>query len=335
MSNKTHPHLSRRQFIAAGAASLALATAPSHALASALPRAGLIGCGGGGRALANILAGPGAPMRIARLCNREPHRASAIADQTGAAVESSWERMLERPDLDAILVATPDDSHAEIARRALEAGKHVYVLPPLALNARDVHTLRAAADQSDRVICVAMDPARERRWRDAAAQLTAEQKTPYRMHVASKPAPDEPAGHWARYAAHSLGPAARELFNDVYPMMLSALPDAPPRASALGGAFGQAPRETPDAVALTLDYPSLAVVAVYMPGRGYEPDIIRAQGGNITLPAPAPGPAWDIENFAHAVATGDASEMRPRFETACKAQTAICEALSPLIKPGA
>ncbi|MBX3177846.1 MAG: Gfo/Idh/MocA family oxidoreductase [Candidatus Hydrogenedentes bacterium] len=330
MSTKT---LSRRQFIAAGAAGLAVAAAPSHAKSSVPPRAGLIGCGGGGHALADILARPGAPMRIARLCDLDPHRASAIADQTGAALESGWEPMIESPDLDAILIATPDDSHAEIARRALEAGKHVYVLPPLALDAQSIQGLREAADRSDRVICVAMDPAQERRWRDAAAQLTAEKKTPYRIHVALKPGPDEPAGHWARCAARSLGPAARELFNNVYPMMRHLLPDGTPRASALGGAFGRDPRETPDAVALTLDYPSLSAVAVYMPGRGYEPDIIRGRAGNIMLPPLTPAPAWDIDSFAHAVATGDASAMRARFEIACKAQTAICKALGPMFKP--
>ncbi len=64
---------------------------------------------------------------------RNTEKASAFAAKWGyEAVESDWRRLIERPDIDAIDICTPNDSHAEIAIAAAKAGKMVLCEKPLA-----------------------------------------------------------------------------------------------------------------------------------------------------------------------------------------------------------
>src|SRR5205807_7101398 len=58
------------------------------------------------------------------------------------------------PELDAIVLATPVPSHASLALRVLEAGKHCFVEKPLALSAADADRVVEAARGLDRVLMV-------------------------------------------------------------------------------------------------------------------------------------------------------------------------------------
>jgi predicted dehydrogenase len=69
----------------------------------------------------------------------------------GAAHYKDFRRVLERKDIDAVLVATPDHWHAAITVLACQAGKHVYVEKPLAHNIREGQAMAAAARRSGRV----------------------------------------------------------------------------------------------------------------------------------------------------------------------------------------
>jgi predicted dehydrogenase len=53
------------------------------------------------------------------------------------------DEVLTDPDVDVVLIATRHDLHADLAMRALEAGKHVLVEKPLAINAEEVHLIRS------------------------------------------------------------------------------------------------------------------------------------------------------------------------------------------------
>lgn len=52
------------------------------------------------------------------------------------------EEMLASPDIDAVIIATPDHWHAPIAMKALQAGKHVYVEKPMTHNIAETYALR-------------------------------------------------------------------------------------------------------------------------------------------------------------------------------------------------
>ena len=71
-------------------------------------------------------------------CGRDVAKTKAFADQWGwQSIESDWRRLVERDDIDAIDICTPNDSHAEIAIAAAEAGKMVLCEKPLARTAEE------------------------------------------------------------------------------------------------------------------------------------------------------------------------------------------------------
>lgn len=66
----------------------------------------------------------------------------------------SWEDVISSPDIDAVVIATPDHWHAPIAIAALEAGKHVYLEKPMTHNIEETYRLREAARNSKGVLMV-------------------------------------------------------------------------------------------------------------------------------------------------------------------------------------
>jgi predicted dehydrogenase len=62
--------------------------------------------------------------------------------------------LLADPDLDAIVIATPVPTHAELAVKALSAGKHCFVEKPLAQSVADAERAVAAAESNHRVLMV-------------------------------------------------------------------------------------------------------------------------------------------------------------------------------------
>jgi predicted dehydrogenase len=71
-----------------------------------------------------------------------------------ARFSTRYQDLLEDPDLDAVVIATPVPTHAPLAKLALEAGKDVFVEKPLAVSAADANELAALADARDRVLMV-------------------------------------------------------------------------------------------------------------------------------------------------------------------------------------
>ena len=70
------------------------------------------------------------------LCDTsEEQRTRFAARYPQVRVTSDFDDLLADPELDAIAIATPVPTHHPLAKRALEAGKHVFVEKPMALNA--------------------------------------------------------------------------------------------------------------------------------------------------------------------------------------------------------
>ena len=89
-------------------------------------RFGIIGFGGMGRYHAEyLLQLPG--IEIVALCDPNPMPASvAMAARLGLTIDSTATAMLSRGDVDAVLITTPTDTHAEHAIAAAQAGKHIF-----------------------------------------------------------------------------------------------------------------------------------------------------------------------------------------------------------------
>jgi hypothetical protein len=68
-------------------------------------------------------------------CASNPDRAKSFADKWGyESVETDWRKVVESPDIDIVDIASPNDTHAEIAVTAAKAGKIVMCEKPLGRN---------------------------------------------------------------------------------------------------------------------------------------------------------------------------------------------------------
>jgi myo-inositol 2-dehydrogenase/D-chiro-inositol 1-dehydrogenase len=101
-------------------------------------RIGVIGCGFMGRTHSNAFRSapnffelPYEPV-LKTICARKGERASAFAQQWGyESFETDWRKVVESPEIDLVDIASPNDTHAEIAIAAAGAGKMVMCEKPL------------------------------------------------------------------------------------------------------------------------------------------------------------------------------------------------------------
>ncbi len=74
--------------------------------------------------------------RLQAICGRTRERAEAFAAQWGfGSVETDWKALVDRDDIDAIDICTPNNTHAEIAIAAARAGKMILCEKPLSMDA--------------------------------------------------------------------------------------------------------------------------------------------------------------------------------------------------------
>ena len=110
---------------------------------------GLVGAGNWGRNWLRVLAARGV---LGALCELDEARRTALAAQYPMIpCESDYARFLARPELDAVLIATPPQSHFALARAALLAGKDVLVEKPLTPSVAEGAELAALAQKLGRV----------------------------------------------------------------------------------------------------------------------------------------------------------------------------------------
>jgi predicted dehydrogenase len=115
---------------------------------------GVVGLGYWGPNLArNFDALPDAELRWC--CDARPE----LRERYGAQYRSTrftgeLEDLLGDPSLDAIVLATPVPTHAELATRVLDAGKHCFVEKPLAQSVADAERAVAAAERAGKVLMV-------------------------------------------------------------------------------------------------------------------------------------------------------------------------------------
>ncbi len=83
------------------------------------------------------------------LVGRSEHKVKAAAENFGwQEYATSWEEVIQRPDIDLIDIGTPNDTHAAISQAALKAGKHVLCEKPLAISVADAKASYDVAKQT-------------------------------------------------------------------------------------------------------------------------------------------------------------------------------------------
>jgi predicted dehydrogenase len=117
-------------------------------------RVGVVGLGYWGPNLArNLAAISGCELRW--LCDADADACERLAASfPGARTAGEIERLLDDDELDAVVLATPVPTHAELAERVARAGKHCFVEKPLATNAADAQAAVEAAASAGTLLMV-------------------------------------------------------------------------------------------------------------------------------------------------------------------------------------
>ena len=189
-------------------------------------RAGVIGCNGMGFSdLRSILEIP--EVECGALCDVDASvlakRVEEVETKTGIrpTLYSDFRRLLEDPEIDAVIIATPDHWHCLMMVMACEAGKDVYVEKPLANSFGECGLMVAAAERYGTVVQVGQWQRSGAHWTDAAeyvrsgtiGRIRLVKAWAYQGWMKAIPVkPDEPVPEGVDYDMW-LGPAPARPFN--------------------------------------------------------------------------------------------------------------------------
>lgn len=155
----TSDSLGRRDFLAAGFAAASLLTVESVRGFQANDTLNVACLGTGGRAqrilMTRLAKIPG--VRIAAVCDvwdANLQAGARLADPKAIQEGTDFRRLLDRPDIDAVVIGAPDHWHVPMTIAACEAGKDVYVEKPLTHDLSEGEAVIAAQDKHRRVVQV-------------------------------------------------------------------------------------------------------------------------------------------------------------------------------------
>ncbi len=163
MKTRKMPFSRRRFLTATGAAALTFPLAGRRVLgANETVRVALIGAGGRAGQLARQFARENAKNSdIVAICDPDTAQMDKLVDRLGkkneidlsrAVREQDYRKLLDRDDIDAVVISSPNYWHALQSIHAMEAGKDVYVEKPVSHSVWEGQQLVAAAKKYDRII---------------------------------------------------------------------------------------------------------------------------------------------------------------------------------------
>ncbi|MGE5505865.1 MAG: Gfo/Idh/MocA family protein [Actinomycetota bacterium] len=115
-------------------------------------RLGLVGVGRWGRIYIRTLGQLAPDIHLARVASRNPETAALVP--AGCVVSADWQDLVAAGDLDGIIVASPPETHVDIALAAVAAGLPVLVEKPLCLDSDEAGRLFAAAQDAGALVMV-------------------------------------------------------------------------------------------------------------------------------------------------------------------------------------
>ncbi len=96
-----------------------------------------------------------AQANLVAICDIDVEKMNKVGDMLGIERRyQDYKELLAQPDIDAVIIVTPDAEHKDMAVAALEAGKHVLCEKPLALTREDCVDIAKAVEKSDRKFMV-------------------------------------------------------------------------------------------------------------------------------------------------------------------------------------
>ncbi|MGQ9731896.1 MAG: Gfo/Idh/MocA family oxidoreductase [Candidatus Zipacnadales bacterium] len=327
-------NVSRRSFVKASAAgavatSLGWWSGATGQVSGANNRINMAVIGTGGM-------GTGHVHELTRLGNEEPHnckliavcdvydnRANYAASVCGGEAYRNYRKLLERKDIDAVVVATPDHWHKTITIEAMEAGKDVYCQKPMTLYWEEAKEVVAAVKRTGRIVQVGAQGCSDDVWWKAQEQIKAgklgkliwSQSGAYRnvrggdwnyaidpnakpgenldWEMWLGPAPKVPWDperyfRFRKFWDYSGGLATDLLYHSLSHMLIAVGPEFPKRVVASGGIYAHHDREVPDTFHVLIDYPSDHTIALHATQANEQglPEIIRGEGATMYFEGP-------------------------------------------------
>jgi predicted dehydrogenase len=138
-----------------------------------MARIGIIGTGWGARVQAPTFREAG--VTVVAIAGHNRDRTRAVANDLGIPAFDDWRAVIASPDVDLVSIVTPPSEHREMALAALEAGKHVLLEKPTAMNAAEAEELVAAAGRyAERIALIDHELRFLPSWREARARMADE-----------------------------------------------------------------------------------------------------------------------------------------------------------------
>lgn len=114
---------------------------------------GLVGTGYAARLRAETFQSD-ARSRLIAVAGNTPEKTQAFCQTHEAEMLPSWVELIDHPEIDLVVIATINRDHGAIARAALEAGKHVVLEYPLALDVAEAESLVTLAKKQGKLLHV-------------------------------------------------------------------------------------------------------------------------------------------------------------------------------------
>ncbi|MCC6164137.1 MAG: Gfo/Idh/MocA family oxidoreductase [Acidobacteria bacterium] len=310
------PHKTRRDFIrtvgagaVAAAGSMAVPAVASTRRPSAPARSrvigandrinvGFVGCGGRMNSHINHIVGRQAAkgdVQAVAVNDIWETRKKAAQEKTSveaSAVYHDYRELVARPDIDVVVISSPDHWHYAHAMAALEAGKDVYLEKPMTYTVDEARRIAEYVKANGRILQVGSQytslshfhkakqaiedgligdvvwasggfgrnsTKRGNEWNYRIDPDANPSNLDWKAFLGSAPKRDwDPARYfrWRKYWDYSGGIATDLFYHTVSPILMAAGPAFPVRISANGGIYVQKDREVPDTFFMNVDYPS-------------------------------------------------------------------------------
>ncbi len=124
------------------------------------PRAAVIGYGYAGRSFHSYLIDITPGLTLHGVASGDPAKRAQIVRERGCTAYSSFAEVIADPAVDLVVLATPNDLHADLAIRAMQAGKHVVTDKPMCVTLAEADQMLAVAASTGRMLSVFQN----RRW---------------------------------------------------------------------------------------------------------------------------------------------------------------------------
>jgi len=116
--------------------------------------AGIAGLGWWGRTLVNAVQSKSEAIRFVQAAVRDPAKSAEYAQSQGLSLASDYEALLDNPEVDAVVLATPHSVHTEQVLAAAAARKHVFCEKPLAMSRAEAERMVRACQDAGVILAV-------------------------------------------------------------------------------------------------------------------------------------------------------------------------------------